>query len=55
FDWFDFFFTAGIDQVDAARYAKTFVKERMDDSILPSLSPEMLRQMGLAQGDIARV
>ncbi|KAI8055170.1 hypothetical protein BDF22DRAFT_372166 [Syncephalis plumigaleata] len=55
FDWFDFFFTSGIDQVDAARYAKTFMKERMDDSILPSLTPEVLRQMGLAQGDIARV
>lgn len=55
FDWFDFFFTAGINEVDSTRYAKTFMRERMDDSILPELDHAMLKRMGLLEGDIVRV
>lgn len=55
FDWFDFFnIECGIGADDALRYAKTFRAERMDDGVLPHASRDMLRGMGLSNGDIGR-
>lgn len=55
YDWFDFFLKAGVGPHQCERYAQNFLKDSMDESILPDISPETLRTLGLKEGDILRV
>ncbi|KAL2824489.1 hypothetical protein BDW59DRAFT_147421 [Aspergillus cavernicola] len=55
YDWFDFFLKAGVGPHQCERYAQNFAKDSMDEGILPDISPETLRTLGLKEGDILRV
>ncbi|KAJ5637252.1 hypothetical protein N7490_007131 [Penicillium lividum] len=55
YDWFDFFLKSGVGHHQCERYAQNFLKDSMDESILPDISPETLRSLGLKEGDILRV
>lgn len=55
YDWFDFFLKAGVGPHQCERYAQNFTKDSMDESILPDITPENLRTLGLKEGDILRV
>lgn len=55
YDWFDFFLKAGVGPHQCERYAQNFVKDSMDESVLPDITPENLRTLGLKEGDILRV
>lgn len=55
YDWFDFFLRAGVGVHQCERYAQNFNKDQMDESILPDITPEVLRTLGLKEGDILRV
>lgn len=55
YDWFDFFLKAGVGPHQCERYAQNFIKDSMDESVLPDISPETLRTLGLKEGDILRV
>ncbi|KAE8356943.1 hypothetical protein BDV28DRAFT_125948 [Aspergillus coremiiformis] len=55
YDWFDFFLKAGVGPHQCERYAQNFIKDSMDESILPDITPEVLRTLGLKEGDILRV
>ena len=54
-DWFDFFLNAGCDLDDCTRYASSFERDKIDESILPDISEGTLRTLGLREGDIIRV
>jgi actin cytoskeleton-regulatory complex protein SLA1 len=54
-DWFKFFLDAGCDMDDCTRYDQAFVKDKIDDSILPDMKTDTLRALGLREGDIIRV
>ncbi|KAI5294982.1 cytoskeletal protein binding protein, partial [Ascosphaera acerosa] len=55
YDWFDFFLKAGVPPQFCERYAQNFVRDSMDESILPDITTENLRTLGLKEGDILRV
>ncbi|KAI9373174.1 hypothetical protein BJX61DRAFT_397962 [Aspergillus egyptiacus] len=55
YDWFDFFLKAGVGPHQCERYAQNFTKDSMDEGILPDVTPETLRTLGLKEGDILRV
>lgn len=55
FDWFDFFLNAGCDVDDCTRYASQFERDKMDETILPDITEETMRRLGLREGDIIRV
>lgn len=55
YDWFDFFLKAGVGPHLCERYAQNFVRDSMDESVLPDITPENLRTLGLKEGDILRV
>lgn len=54
-DWFEFFLNAGCDLDDCTRYASSFERDKMDESILPDITQETMRRLGLREGDIIRV
>lgn len=54
-NWFSFFTTAGITSDDARAYAKKFVEEKMDATTLPHLDRDLLKEMGIAAGDILKI
>lgn len=55
YDWFDFFLACGVDVHACQRYANNFVRDNMDEAILPEITPPVLRTLGLKEGDILRV
>lgn len=55
YDWFDFFLNAGVSPYQCERYTFNFNKDSMDESNLPDITPEVLRNLGLKEGDILRV
>ncbi|KAI1306540.1 cytoskeletal protein binding protein [Mortierella claussenii] len=55
FDWYDFFIKAGIATEDALRYSTIFRTEKMDSSILPELSRDVLKGLNVKEGDIIRI
>ncbi|KAL4784229.1 hypothetical protein BJX76DRAFT_222736 [Aspergillus varians] len=55
YDWFDFFLKAGVGPHQCERYAQNFTKDSMDEGVLPDITPETLRTLGLKEGDILRV
>ncbi|TCD70400.1 cytoskeletal protein binding protein [Steccherinum ochraceum] len=54
-DWFDFFLSAGCDVDDCTRYASSFERDKIDESILPDITDSTMRSLGLREGDIIRV
>ncbi|WFD20497.1 cytoskeletal protein binding protein [Malassezia caprae] len=54
-DWFEFFLNAGVDVDYCTRYATSFERDHMDESIVADLDASMLRSLGLKEGDILRV
>lgn len=55
YDWFDFFLKAGVGPHQCERYSQNFIRDSMDETILPEITPEVLRTLGLKEGDILRV
>ena len=55
YDWFDFFLKAGVGPYQCERYSQNFNRDSMDESILPDITPDTLRTLGLKEGDILRV
>jgi hypothetical protein len=55
FNWKEWLINAGIATSDASSYAKKFVDERLDSSILSDVDREALRAMGITEGDIIRI
>ncbi|KIJ70021.1 hypothetical protein HYDPIDRAFT_77892 [Hydnomerulius pinastri MD-312] len=54
-DWFEFFLSAGCDIDDCTRYAHSFERDKIDESILPDITESTMRSLGLREGDIIRV
>ncbi|OCH90954.1 hypothetical protein OBBRIDRAFT_776007 [Obba rivulosa] len=54
-DWFDFFLNAGCDVDDCTRYATSFERDKIDETILPDITESTMRSLGLREGDIIRV
>lgn len=55
YDWFDLFLKAGVGPHQCERYAQNFARDSMDESVLPDITTENLRTLGLKEGDILRV
>ena len=55
YDWFDFFLKCGVNPQLCERYALSFSKDSMDESVLPDITSEVLRTLGLKEGDILKV
>ncbi|KAF7355293.1 hypothetical protein MSAN_01445700 [Mycena sanguinolenta] len=54
-DWFDFFLSAGCELDDCTRYAQSFERDKIDESILLDITDATMRSLGLREGDIIRV
>ena len=54
-DWFDWFLNAGCDMDDCTRYAASFERDKIDETLLLDLKESTLRSLGLREGDIIRV
>ncbi|CAK5275563.1 unnamed protein product [Mycena citricolor] len=54
-DWFDFFLNAGCDLDDCTRYADSFEKDKIDETLLLDITDSTMRSLGLREGDIIRV
>jgi actin cytoskeleton-regulatory complex protein SLA1 len=55
FDWYAFFLESGVDYNVCQRYAISFERDQMDESILPDINPQTLRTLGVREGDILRI
>ncbi|EXJ74610.1 uncharacterized protein A1O5_02907 [Cladophialophora psammophila CBS 110553] len=55
YDWFDFFLEAGVGPHQCDRYAQAMIRDSMDESVLPDITPETLRTLGFKEGDILKV
>ncbi|KAK5291232.1 hypothetical protein LTR16_002221 [Cryomyces antarcticus] len=55
YDWFDFFLQCGVNPQICERYANAFNRDQMGQEILPDVQPQLLRTLGLKEGDILRV
>lgn len=55
YDWFDFFLSCGVDVNNCQRYATAFERDSMDEAVLEDIQPEVMRMLGLKEGDILRV
>ena len=55
YDWFDFFLAAGVNHYQCERYAQAMVRDSMDESVLRDITPDVLRTLGLKEGDAIKV
>lgn len=55
YDWFQFFLSCDVTPGLCERYAQTFNKDSMDESVLPDVDTSILRRLGLREGDIIKV
>ncbi|KNE54891.1 hypothetical protein AMAG_17717 [Allomyces macrogynus ATCC 38327] len=55
FDWLPFLTSCGVDPQDAHTYAFHFVAEKLDESFLPELTRDILKGLGVKEGDILRI
>ncbi|TKA22542.1 hypothetical protein B0A50_08083 [Salinomyces thailandicus] len=55
YDWFDFFLSCGVNPQICERYANAFSKDQIGQEILPDVNEQLLRTLGLKEGDILRV
>ena len=55
YDWFDFFLQCGVNPQVCERYASAFARDAMGEEVLPDVDANLLRTLGLKEGDILRV
>lgn len=55
YDWFEFFLTCGVNPHQCERYAQAFSRDQMDESNQEDITKELLRTLGLREGDILKV
>lgn len=55
YDWFDFFLQCGVNPQICERYAGAFSRDQMGTEVLPDVNEQLLRTLGLKEGDILRV
>jgi hypothetical protein len=55
YDWFQFFLACDVAVGLCERYAQTFHKDSMDESVLPDVDSTVLRNLGIREGDIIKV
>ncbi|SPJ74688.1 related to cytoskeleton assembly control protein SLA1 [Fusarium torulosum] len=55
YDWFQFFLSCEVAVGLCERYAQAFVKDSMDESVLPDVDAASLRALGIREGDIIKV
>ena len=55
YDWFDFFLKAGVGPHQCERYAQAMFRESMDETVLPDITQDTLRTLGLKEGDALKV
>ncbi|KAM0339463.1 hypothetical protein ACHAPU_010910 [Fusarium lateritium] len=55
YDWFQFFLSCEVAVGLCERYAQAFVKDSMDESVLPDVDANTLRALGIREGDIIKV
>ncbi|KAI1862562.1 hypothetical protein JX265_009276 [Neoarthrinium moseri] len=55
YDWFQFFLSCDVAVGLCERYAQSFAKDSMDESVLPDVDASVLRNLGLREGDIIKV
>jgi len=55
YDWFQFFLSCDVAVGLCERYAQAFIKDSMDESVLPDVDAGVLRNLGLREGDILKV
>ncbi|KAI9333405.1 hypothetical protein BDR26DRAFT_1010134 [Obelidium mucronatum] len=55
FDWRDWLLKAGIASSDAGEYATAFVREKLDRSVLDGIDRDVLKALGISEGDIIRI
>ena len=55
YDWFQFFLSCEVAVGLCERYAQAFVKDSMDESVLPDVDATTLRALGIREGDIIKV
>ncbi|KAK3704342.1 cytoskeletal protein binding protein [Vermiconidia calcicola] len=53
--WFDFFLSCGVNPQICERYATAFTRDQMGPEVLPDVNEQLLRTLGLKEGDILRV
>ena len=53
--WFDFFLQCGVNPQICERYASAFSRDQMGPESLPDINEQLLRTLGLKEGDILRV
>jgi actin cytoskeleton-regulatory complex protein SLA1 len=55
YDWFEFFLTAGVNHHQCERYAQAMIRDSFDESVLPDITAETLRTLGIKEGDILKI
>ncbi|EXJ77848.1 hypothetical protein A1O3_09007 [Capronia epimyces CBS 606.96] len=55
YDWFDFFLKAGVGPQLCERYSQAMVRDSMDETVQPDITPDTLRTLGLKEGDVLKV
>ena len=55
YDWFDFFLKCGVSPYQCERYSSNFNRDSMDETVLPDVTPAVMRTLGLKEGDILKV
>ncbi|KAL3961577.1 hypothetical protein ACCO45_003100 [Purpureocillium lilacinum] len=55
YDWFQFFLSCDVAVGLCERYAQAFLRDSMDESVLPDVNATILRTLGLREGDIIKV
>ncbi|BFZ53647.1 cytoskeletal protein binding protein [Savitreella phatthalungensis] len=55
FDWFDFFLTCGVDPQVCQRYTSAFERDNLTEQDIRELQPELLRRLGVREGDILKI
>jgi len=55
YDWFGFFLSCDVAVGLCERYAQTFNRDSMDESVLPDVDVTVLRTLGIREGDIIKI
>jgi hypothetical protein len=55
YDWFQFFLSCDVAVGLCDRYAQTFAKDSMDESVLADVDATVLRNLGIREGDIIKI
>ncbi|OAR01966.1 hypothetical protein LLEC1_00107 [Akanthomyces lecanii] len=55
YDWFQFFLSCDVPVGLCERYAQAFLRDSMDESVLPDINAVVLRTLGTREGDIIKI